>query len=166
MLDTVDPDPTTKETQVADNDFTDAQVQLLSTHFTGQADRVEEIVSMLTEYVDAGGRDRATFERLLDGLAREGMSMAMYARGVLDPDQAAKATKAVDRAAGTTKAKNSMRDHLHRQVATAVVAGAWVAGEHHLVDPDEWPSQLAPAALKAVRTASRINADPLMTNLD
>ncbi|CAL9342443.1 hypothetical protein SUDANB121_00308 [Nocardiopsis dassonvillei] len=38
------------------SDLTGGQVQLLASHFAGQADRVAGIVSMLTEYAGAGGR--------------------------------------------------------------------------------------------------------------
>ncbi|MEU5858949.1 hypothetical protein ABZ799_26845 [Nocardiopsis dassonvillei] len=45
-----------QECPVADDAsyFTDEQVQLLTSHFTGQVDRAAGIVSMPTEYVGAG----------------------------------------------------------------------------------------------------------------
>jgi hypothetical protein len=54
-------------------EFTDEQATLVTEEFRRRAAKVNEIVRLLTSYVEAGGRGREPFERVLSGLSHEGM---------------------------------------------------------------------------------------------
>jgi hypothetical protein len=58
-----------------------------------------------------------------------------------------------------------MREHLHQRVAAAVLSTVWFAGEHHLIEAEDWPEDLPDVVLGAVRQAPGINDDPTMHNL-
>ncbi|MFD3658706.1 hypothetical protein [Streptomyces sp. NPDC058620] len=58
-----------------------------------------------------------------------------------------------------------MREHLHQRTATSLLATVWFAGQHHLVEADDWPDTLPAIVLGAIRQAPAINDDPTMRNL-
>ncbi|MCY0963336.1 hypothetical protein [Streptomyces sp. H27-H5] len=58
-----------------------------------------------------------------------------------------------------------MREHLHQHIATSLLATVWFAGQHHLVEADDWPDTLPANVLGAIRQAPAINDDPTMRNL-
>ncbi|MFI8089163.1 hypothetical protein ACIF9R_12710 [Streptomyces sp. NPDC086080] len=58
-----------------------------------------------------------------------------------------------------------MREHLHQRTAASLLATVWFAGQHHLVEPDDWPDALPATVLGAIRQAPGINDDPTMRNL-
>ncbi|MGW7259930.1 hypothetical protein [Streptomyces sp. NPDC054834] len=37
-----------------------------------------------------------------------------------------------------------MREHLHQRTAASFLATVWFAGQHHLVEPDDWPNPCPP----------------------
>ncbi|MCY0923559.1 MULTISPECIES: hypothetical protein [unclassified Streptomyces] len=148
-----------------DGDLSNEQVALLVEQFTGQTNRIAEITAMLIKYAQAGGKDWETFERLLDHLAREGMKLIQYGRGPLQPDLEKAARVQIEQAAGTTARQGGMREHLHQRTAASLLATVWFAGQHHLVEADDWPDTLPATVLGAIRQAPAINDDPTMRNL-
>lgn len=146
-------------------DLTDKQAALLAEEFGRRAAKVTEIADLLTRYVDAGGRDRETFDRLLSGLSHEGMGIMNYCVAPWFPDMPQRAAEALAEAAGVTPAQGGMRESLQQQAALGLLTTVWIVGEHHLVRPEDWPDGLAAVVLGAIRRAPRINADPLMTSL-
>lgn len=146
-------------------DLTDGQATLLAEEFGRRAVRVREIVELLIRYVDAGGRDRETFDRLLSGLSREGMGIMQYCVAPWFPDMPQRAAAALADAAGVTPARGGMRESVQQQAALGLLSTVWVTGEHHLVRPQDWPDTLPAVVLGAIRRAPRINEDPLLANL-
>ncbi|MFH8588990.1 hypothetical protein ACH4GP_32195 [Streptomyces celluloflavus] len=57
-----------------------------------------------------------------------------------------------------------MGEHLHQRTAVSLLATVWSAGQHHLVEPDDWPDALPAAVLGAIHQALAINSDPTMHN--
>jgi hypothetical protein len=84
-------------------DLTDEQATLLAEEFGRRVVRVREIVELLTRYVDAGGRDRETFDRLLSGLSREGVGIMQYCVVPWFPDMPQRAAAALAGAAGVAR---------------------------------------------------------------
>lgn len=146
-------------------DLTDEQATLLAEEFGRRAVRVREIVELLTRYVDAGGRDRETFDRLLSGLSREGMGIMQYCVVPWFPDMPARAAAALADAAGVSPGRGGMRESVQQQAALGLLSTVWVIGEHHLVRPQDWPDTLPAVVLGAIRRAPRINEDPLLASL-
>lgn len=138
---------------------------MLAEEFGRRAVRVREIVELLIRYVDAGGRDRETFDRLLSGLSREGMGIMQYCVAPWFPDMPQRAAAALADAAGVTPARGGMRESVQQQAALGLLSTVWVTGEHHLVRPQDWPDTLPAVVLGAIRRAPRINEDPLLANL-
>jgi hypothetical protein len=152
-------------------DFTDAQAALLVRELQAAVARLAECTDLFAEYVAAGGRDFETFERCLDvGIGREATKITHMTHAPLHPSWAAEARAAVAKAsrAGSALIKtapNPAADLLHQQVAAAILMSVWGAGTHHLVQPGEWPPNLAQIVLGAVRQAHAINGDPAFTTL-
>ena len=145
--------------------LTDEQAALLVQQFTAQADRINEILAMLTAYAKAGGRDWDTYERVLDHFAREGMKLVQYGRSLLDPHLQERAFAAVAAAAGPTADHQAGRAAIHQKLAGSILATVSYAGWHHLVEPEDWPETLPAVVLDAVRRAPGINDDPSMRAL-
>jgi hypothetical protein len=145
--------------------LTDQQAALLIQQFTAQADRITEIIAMLTAYANAGGRDWPTYERVLDHLAREGMKLVQYGRAPLDPELQERAFAAVAAAAGRAGGGQDGRAAIQQKLAGSILATVYYAGWHHLVAPEDWPEALAAVVLNAVRRAPGINDDPAMRAL-
>lgn len=146
-------------------DLTDEQAALLLQSFTETITEAGQIAEMLSKYVAAGGRDWETYERLLDHWARQGLKMVHAARGALRPELGRLSAKQITEAAGVTGREGGMRENLHQTVAAAVLSTVWFAGEHHLVEAEDWPEDLPDIVLSAVRQAPGINNDPTMRNL-
>ena len=145
--------------------LTDDQAKLLAEKAVAAAKETAEITTMLLKYIEAGGRDWKSFERICDHLARQGMHLLITGRGALTPEAGALARQQVQDAAGMTGAQGGMREHLHQTMAAAVLAAVYYTGQHHLVEPEDWPEETAATVLGAVRRAPGINQDPTMRNL-
>lgn len=52
-----------------------------------------------------------------------------------------------------------------RVTAASLLATVWFAGQHHLVEADDWPDILPATVLGAIRQAPAINDDPTMRYL-
>ncbi|MBF6301649.1 hypothetical protein IU459_29525 [Nocardia amamiensis] len=148
-----------------DGDLTDEQAAVLLRSFTETITEAGDIAQMLSRYVQAGGRDWETYERLLDHWARQGLKMVFSGRGALRPELGALSDRLITQAAGDAAPVTGMREHLHRKLAAAVLAMVWYAGEHHLIEAEDWPEELAAIVLAAVRSAPGINEDAMMKNL-
>jgi hypothetical protein len=148
-----------------DGDLTDEQAALLLKSFTETITEAGEIAAMLSKYVAAGGRDWETYERILDHWARQGLKMVHAGRGALRPELGPLSAKQIEQAAGITGRDGGMREHLHQTMAAAVLSTVWFAGEHHLIEAEDWPEDLPDIVLSAVRQAPGINNDPTMRNL-
>ncbi|MGW4720799.1 hypothetical protein [Nocardia sp. NPDC004260] len=111
--------------------------------FTETITEAGEIAQMMSRYVQAGGRDWETFERLLDHWARQGMKMVFAGRGALRPELGALSDHLITKAAGGAAAASGVREHLHRKLSAAVLAMVWYTGEHHLIEAEDWPEELA-----------------------
>lgn len=148
-----------------DGELTDKQAALLLQSFTETITEAGEIAAMLSKYVAAGGRDWETYERLLDHWARQGLKMVHTGRGALRPELGPLSAKQIEQAAGTTGREGGMREHLHQTMAAAVLSTVWHAGEHHLIEAEDWPENLPDVVLSAVRQAPGINNDAMMRNL-
>jgi hypothetical protein len=138
---------------------------MLLRSFTETITEAGEIAQMLSKYVKAGGRDWETFERLLDHWARQGLEMVFAGRGALRPELGALSDQRIAEAAGNGGGEAGMRAHLHRKLAAAVLTMVWYAGEHHLIEAEDWPDDLAAVVLGAVQQAPGINDDPMMNHL-
>jgi len=145
-------------------DFTDKQVAMLVETFDATLHKADDIIEMLEKYAEAGGRDYDTYERMLDHLAREGTHLTQGARSALAPDVWERAAALVAEAAGVMPLTAGMRDALHQKLALSVLATVWFAGQHHLVEPADWPDELPAVVLGAVRRAPGINEDPRILN--
>jgi hypothetical protein len=66
--------------------------------------------------------------------------------------------------AGVMLPDGGMREALHQRVAMSVLATVWFAGQHHFVEPTDWPDELPAVVLGAVRRAPGINEDPRIRN--
>ncbi|MEV5879419.1 hypothetical protein AB0L75_35400 [Streptomyces sp. NPDC052101] len=148
-----------------EGNLSNKQVALLVELFNGQTNRIADITAMLVKYAQAGGKDWETYERILDRLAREGMKLIQYGRGPLQPGLEKAARVQIEQAAGTTARQGGMREHLHQRAAASLLATVWFAGQHHLVEADDWPDILPAVVLGAVRQAPGIDDDPTMGNL-
>jgi len=146
--------------------LTDQQAALLVQQFTTHADRINEILAMLTAYANAGGRDWDTYERVLDHFAREGMKLVQYGRSLLDPELQERAFAAVTAAAGRPAGDQDRRTAIHEKLAGSILATVYYASWHHLVEPEDWPATLPAVVLDAVRRAPGINDDPSMRALE
>ena len=105
----------------ADGDLTDEQAALLLKSFTETITAAGQIAAMLSKYVAAGGRDWATYERMLDHWARQGLKIVHAGRGALRPELGRMSAEQIAEAAGITAREGGMREHLHQQIATAVL---------------------------------------------
>ncbi|MFG2986152.1 hypothetical protein ACGFYQ_33710 [Streptomyces sp. NPDC048258] len=148
-----------------EGELTDEQAALLLQSFTETLNEAGQIAAMLSKYLAAGGRDWETYERLLDHWARQGLKMVHAGRGALRPELARLSAKQIEQAAGITGREGGMREHVHQRVAAAVLSTVWFAGEHHLIEAEDWPEDLPDVVLTAVRQAPGINDDPTMRNL-
>lgn len=146
-------------------DLTDEQATRLVESFTETLTETWDIVRMLSDYAQAGGRDWKTYERLLDHWARHGLKMVFAGRGALRPELGAVADQRIAEATGNRNGEAGMRALVHSKLAGAVLAMVWYAGEHHPIEAEAWPEDLATVVLDAVRQAPRINTDPMMDNL-
>ncbi len=45
-----------------------------------------------------------------------------------------------------------------------MLATVWFAGQHHFVEPADWPDELPAVVLGAIRRAPGINEDPRIAN--
>ncbi|MGH2721178.1 MAG: DUF6245 family protein [Actinomycetota bacterium] len=140
-------------------DFTAKQVAMLVERFNTTLAEVTEIVDMLNQYAEAGGRDYETYERILDHLARQGTNLTHAGRAALEPDVHDRATAAIAQAAGTSVGRRGVREAVHERVAMAVLSMIWLGGRHHLIGSSEWPDELPAVVLGVVRRARRINDD-------
>jgi hypothetical protein len=145
--------------------LTVGQVELLLQELGAQAARINEILDLMTRLAGAGGRDWEDYERVLDGLAREGVKLMMYARSALHPELQQRALTELAEAARPSSPLDGTREAVHHKMAMALLVAVWFVGEHHLVDVADWPPELASAVLGAVRRAARINDDPMWDNL-
>lgn len=145
-------------------DFTDKQVAMLVETFDATLHKADDIIEMLEKYAEAGGRDYDTYERMLDHLAREGTHFVQGARSALAPEVWKRAAAVVAETAGVTPPSAGMRDALHQKMALSVLATVWFAGQHHFVEPADWPQELPAVVLGAVRRAPGINDDPRISN--
>lgn len=93
------------------------------------------------------------------------MKLIQYGRGPLQPDLEKSARAQIERAAGTTARQGGMREHLHQHTAASLLTTVWFAGQHHFVEPADWPDSLPATVLGAIRQAPAINNDPTMRNL-
>jgi hypothetical protein len=93
------------------------------------------------------------------------MKLIQYGRGPLRPDLEKAARTQIEQAAGTTARQSGMREHLHQCTAASHLATVWFAGQHHLVEADDWPDTLPVVVLSVIRQAPAINDDPTMRNL-
>jgi hypothetical protein len=148
-----------------EGELTDEQAALLLKSFTETLNEAGQIAELLSKYVAAGGRDWSTYERMLDHWARQGLKMVHAGRGPLRPELGPLSAKQIEQAAGITAREGGMREHLHQTMAAAVLSTVWFAGEHHLIEAEDWPEDLPDVVLTAVRQAPGINDDPTMRNL-
>jgi hypothetical protein len=153
-----------RRTARARPDFTDEQVAMLVESFDTTLHKADDIIDMLERYAEAGGRDYDTYERMLDHLAREGTHFTQGGRSALAPDVWKRAAAAVAEAAGVILPDGGLREALHQRVAMSVLATVWFAGQHHFVEPADWPDELPAVVLGAVRRAPGINEDPSICN--
>lgn len=141
----------------------DRQVDLLVGEMSARRDRIVEVVDLLTRLAEAGGREWVDYERVLEGVAREAMQMVLFARSARNPEMPTEAAAALAAAAHpSSQPLDGTRQAVHHKVAMSLLACVWCAGEHHLIEPDEWPPELAAVVLGAVRTAARVNDHPMM----
>ncbi|MEU7228876.1 hypothetical protein [Streptomyces chrestomyceticus] len=148
-----------------EGELTDEQAALLLKSFTETIAEAGQIADLLAQYVAAGGRDWETYERMLDHWARQGLRMVHAGRGAVRPELDRVSAKQIEQAAGVTAREGGMWEHLHQRVAAAVLSTVWFAGEHHLIEAEDWPEDLPDLVLSAVRQAPGINNDPTMRNL-
>lgn len=135
-------------------DLTDGQVGLLIDTFEMEATKIGELLDALRSYAAAGGRDWESYERFMDHVARSGMRMVMAGRSAIHPDSP-------ERAAALVGHKSpGLKGQVHHSLSTSVLCGIWAVGEHHLIDIEDWSSQLPGIVRTAVEQASRINEDP------
>ncbi|WP_345670771.1 hypothetical protein [Streptomyces similanensis] len=146
-------------------DLTDKQVESLLREV---ADTMKELVdgfNLATEYYSAGGRDRATWNQIGDGLGRKAMGLMLKLSGPGHPYAAQDARNAIREAAGMTPQDGGTRETIQQTVAMGVLATLFTAGQHHMVEPSDWLDELPAVVLGSVRNAQKINADPTMANL-
>jgi hypothetical protein len=146
-------------------DLTDEQAALLLRSFTETITEAGKIAQMLSQYVKAGGRDWETYERMLDHWARQGLKMVFAGRGALRPELGERSERLITEAASTDQQAIGLREQLHQKLSAAVLAMVWHAGEHHLIEAEDWPDDLAAVVLAAVRQAPGINKDPMMKRI-
>lgn len=58
-----------------------------------------------------------------------------------------------------------MREALQQQVAKGLLMSVLTVGQQNLVEPADWPEELAAVVLGAVRRAEKVSQDPMMANL-
>lgn len=138
-------------------DLSIEQIELLISTFQAEIRAAEELLKMMITYADAGGRDRESYERILDHLARSGMKMTMAGRGAIDPELPGKASEVISTL--PTEAAG-LRQQIQNKISAAVLFAVWAAGEHHLIDVNNWPAELPGIVHNAVQHAPRVNNDP------
>ncbi|GAA2296225.1 hypothetical protein SVIO_051860 [Streptomyces violaceusniger] len=146
-------------------DLTDAQIQKLLSTAWERIKKLIEGMDLANEYYGEGGCDRETWNQICDGLSREAMGLMMVLSGPAHPYMAKDCERAVRVTAGVTPREGGMREALLQQVAKGLLKSVLTAGQHHMVEPEEWPDLLPEAVLGAVRSAKRIKSDPTMANL-
>ncbi|ALV39222.1 hypothetical protein [Streptomyces sp. CdTB01] len=142
-------------------DLTDEQAALLLKSFTETLTEAGQIAARLSQYVTVGVRDWESYERLLDHWARQGLEMVHAGRGAIRPELGRISAQLIEQAAGLTGGEGGMREHLHQQIAAAVLSTVWYAGEHHLIEAADWPGDLPEVVLAAVRQAPGLTNDPM-----
>ncbi|WP_322779456.1 hypothetical protein [Frankia sp. Cas4] len=124
-----------------------------------------EGIGPAVEYYKEGGRNRETWNRLCDGLGHEAPNLMMALSAPAHPFIAADAENAVAEAAGITARLGGMREALQQQVAKGLLMSVLTVGQQNLVEPADWPDELAVVVLGAVRRAEKVSQDPMMANL-
>jgi hypothetical protein len=112
--------------------LTDRQVELLLKEIAAHSDRIREILDLMTRLAAAGGRDWEDYERVLDGLAREGLKLMMHARIALHPELQRRVLTELAEAACPASPLDGSREAAQRKMAMALLVAVWFAGEHHL----------------------------------
>lgn len=138
-------------------DLSIEQIELLISTFQAEISAAEELLQFMITYANAGGRDFESYERILDYLSRSGMKMIMAGRGAIDPELPGDASEAIS--ALPTEA-TGLRQQVQNKIGAAVLCAVWAAGEHYLIDRDNWPAELPNLIHNAVQHAPRVNNDP------
>ena len=140
-------------------DLSIEQIELLISTFQAEISAAEELLQFMITYANAGGRDFESYERILDYLSRSGMKMIMAGRGAIDPELPRDASEAIS--ALPTEA-TGLRQQVQNKIGAAVLCAVWAAGEHYLIDRDNWPAELPSLIHNAVKHAPRVNSDPTL----
>lgn len=146
-------------TDVPGPDLGIEQIELLISTFQAEISAAEELLQFMITYAEAGGRDFESYERILDYLARAGMKMTMTGRGAIDPELPGKAAEVISTL--PTEA-TGLRKQVQNKISAAALFAVWAAGEHHLIDINNWPAELPGIIHTAVQHAPRVNNDPTL----
>jgi len=146
-------------TDVPVPDLSLEQIELLISTFQAEISAAEELLQFMITYAQAGGRDFESYERILDYLARAGMKMTMTGRGAINPELPGKAAEVIG--ALPTEA-TGLRKEVQNKISAAALFAVWAAGDHHLIDINNWPAELPAIIHTAVQRAPRVNNDPTL----
>lgn len=143
-------------------DLSDGQVEDYLQTLMSQYQELLKGIDIATEFYQEGGRDRETWDKIARGLSHKAMGVMMTAAIPLQPGKIDTCERAVREASGTTPRDGGIRESVQQTVAKGLLMAVQTVGEHHMIDPPEWPDLLPSVVLGAVRSSKAVNADRMM----